>query len=104
MAGVRARLTAADLPPVVVLLGGPSAEHDVSVVSGTAIAEALSDTGASVSQVLIEVPPVASLSAVRNVLRYDAFVAQRYRLERILDQGRGNLESGSKGVLGLRKL
>ena len=28
-------------PPVVVLLGGPSAEHDVSVVSGTAIAEAL---------------------------------------------------------------
>lgn len=56
------------------------------------------------SQVLIEVPPVASLSAVRNVLRYDAFVAQRYRLERILDQGRGNLESGSKGVLGLGKL
>ena len=30
-------------PPIVVLLGGPSAEHDVSVVSGTAIAEALRD-------------------------------------------------------------
>ena len=28
------------LPPIAVLLGGPSAEHDVSVVSGTAIAEA----------------------------------------------------------------
>ena len=28
-------------PPVVVLLGGPSAEHDVSIVSGTAIADAL---------------------------------------------------------------
>jgi D-alanine-D-alanine ligase-like ATP-grasp enzyme len=27
--------------PVAVVLGGPSAEHDVSVVSGTAIAEAL---------------------------------------------------------------
>ena len=27
-----------DYPPIVVLLGGPSAEHDVSVVSGTAIA------------------------------------------------------------------
>ena len=33
--GTRAR--AAALPPVVVLLGGPSAEHDVSVVSGTAM-------------------------------------------------------------------
>ena len=31
--------------PVVVLLGGPSAEHDVSVVSGTAIAEALTAAG-----------------------------------------------------------
>ena len=31
--------------PVVVLLGGPSAEHDVSIVSGTAIADALADAG-----------------------------------------------------------
>jgi D-alanine-D-alanine ligase len=45
---------AASLPPVVVLLGGPSAEHDVSVVSGTAIAAALADAGASVRQVLID--------------------------------------------------
>jgi D-alanine-D-alanine ligase len=45
---------AASLPPVVVLLGGPSAEHDVSVVSGTAIATALADAGASVRQVLID--------------------------------------------------
>jgi len=48
------RLDAADLPPVVVLLGGPSAEHDVSVVSGTAIATALADAGASVRQVLLD--------------------------------------------------
>ena len=47
-----ARVTA--LPPIVVLLGGPSAEHDVSVVSGTAIAGALSDAGAAVRQVLID--------------------------------------------------
>ena len=41
-------------PPVVVLLGGPSAEHDVSVVSGTAIAEALAGEGHPVEQVLID--------------------------------------------------
>ncbi len=41
-------------PPVVVLLGGPSAEHDVSIVSGTAIAEALATAGLSVSQVVID--------------------------------------------------
>ena len=41
-------------PPVIVLLGGPSAEHDVSVVSGTAIADALADAGLDVRQVLID--------------------------------------------------
>jgi D-alanine-D-alanine ligase len=46
--------TPSDLPPIVVLFGGPSAEHDVSVISGTAIAEALADAGASVRQVLID--------------------------------------------------
>jgi D-alanine-D-alanine ligase len=46
-------MTAADRP-VVVLLGGPSAEHDVSVVSGTAIAEALTASGARVEPVLID--------------------------------------------------
>jgi D-alanine-D-alanine ligase len=40
--------------PVVVLLGGPSAEHDVSVVSGTAIAEALASSGYDTEQVLID--------------------------------------------------
>jgi D-alanine-D-alanine ligase len=49
-----AGMTAAELPPIVVLLGGPSAEHDVSIVSGTAIAQALADAGASVRQVLID--------------------------------------------------
>jgi len=43
----------ADLP-IVVLLGGPSAEHDVSIVSGTAIADALLDAGRDVRQVLID--------------------------------------------------
>jgi D-alanine-D-alanine ligase len=43
-----------DLPPIVVLLGGPSAEHDVSVVSGTAIADALEAAGRSVERILID--------------------------------------------------
>ena len=42
-----------DLSPVVVLFGGPSAEHDVSIVSGTAIADALITEGRAVDQVLI---------------------------------------------------
>jgi D-alanine-D-alanine ligase len=42
------------LPPVVVLLGGPSAEHDVSIVSGSAIADALAGAGLMVRQVLID--------------------------------------------------
>ena len=41
-------------PPIVVLLGGPSAEHDVSIVSGTAIADALRAGGDDVRQVLID--------------------------------------------------
>jgi D-alanine-D-alanine ligase len=45
---------ATDLPPVVVLLGGPSAEHDVSIVSGTAIADALEAEGFAVERVLID--------------------------------------------------
>ena len=45
---------AREWPPVIVLLGGPSAEHDVSVVSGTAIAEALLEAGLDVRQVLID--------------------------------------------------
>ena len=40
------RTTVAERVPVVVLLGGPSAEHDVSIVSGTAIADALRRSGA----------------------------------------------------------
>jgi len=41
-------------PPITVLLGGPSAEHDVSIVSGTAIAEALAGAGLVVAQQLID--------------------------------------------------
>ncbi len=39
---------------VVVLLGGPSAEHDVSVVSGWAIADALAEAGRSVERIYID--------------------------------------------------
>ncbi|HET9456976.1 MAG TPA: D-alanine--D-alanine ligase family protein [Candidatus Limnocylindrales bacterium] len=48
----RAPMTAR--PPVAVLLGGPSAEHDVSIVSGTAIAAALGEAGFLVRQVVID--------------------------------------------------
>lgn len=41
-------------PPVAVLYGGPSAEHDVSIVSGTAIAQALADAGLAVAPLLID--------------------------------------------------
>jgi D-alanine-D-alanine ligase len=40
--------------PIAVLLGGPSAEHDVSIVSGSAIAEALEDAGHDVERILID--------------------------------------------------
>ena len=40
--------------PVMVLFGGPSAEHDVSIVSGTAVAAALTDAGLQVDLVLID--------------------------------------------------
>jgi D-alanine-D-alanine ligase len=46
--------TRAPGPPVAVLLGGPSAEHDVSIVSGTAVAEALAGAGFAVEQHLID--------------------------------------------------
>jgi len=49
-----ARSEAWGLGPVVVLLGGPSAEHDVSVVSGSAVADALVDQGAPVERVVID--------------------------------------------------
>jgi D-alanine-D-alanine ligase len=39
---------------VIVLLGGPSAEHDVSIVSGMAIVDGLADTGHAVRPVLID--------------------------------------------------
>jgi D-alanine-D-alanine ligase len=40
--------------PIVVLLGGPSAEHDVSIVSGSAVADALEDRGHPVERQLID--------------------------------------------------
>jgi D-alanine-D-alanine ligase len=47
-------VTVTTRPPVVVVYGGPSAEHDVSIVSGTAIAEALTGAGYTVDQRLID--------------------------------------------------
>ncbi|HEX7472980.1 MAG TPA: D-alanine--D-alanine ligase family protein, partial [Candidatus Limnocylindrales bacterium] len=43
-----------DRVPIVVLLGGPSAEHDVSIVSGGAIGDALAGAGHHVRRVLID--------------------------------------------------
>jgi len=57
---------------VVVLLGGPSAEHDVSVVSGWAIADALTEAGLPVERIYLDlgggwwsVPAAASLGRPR---------------------------------------
>ena len=41
-------------PPVAVVFGGPSAEHDVSIVSGTAVAEALAGAGFAVARHLVD--------------------------------------------------
>ena len=40
--------------PIVVVFGGPSAEHDVSIMSGTAIAQALAESGRAVDQRYID--------------------------------------------------
>ena len=80
-------------PPVVVLLGGPSAEHDVSVVSGTAIAAALADEGRPSSQVLIDLdggwwwlPPTIGARTARRRLRRPG----RARARRAADGRRGD--------------
>ncbi len=40
--------------PIVVLLGGPSAEHDVSIVSGHAVADALGAAGHPLTRIVID--------------------------------------------------
>ena len=64
-------------PAIAVLLGGPSAEHDVSIVSGRAIALALADRGLAVDAWLIDldgawwqVPP-AALASERPAADFD---------------------------------
>jgi D-alanine-D-alanine ligase len=63
--------------PVVVLLGGPSAEHDVSIVSGCAIADAMAGPGRVVRQVLIDLDgrwwwlPAGHARAGRPAADYD---------------------------------
>jgi D-alanine-D-alanine ligase len=63
--------------PVVVLLGGPSAEHDVSLVSGRAIAEALAGRGREVEGWLIDLAggwwrlPWAALDRALPATAYD---------------------------------
>jgi D-alanine-D-alanine ligase len=49
-----AGVTAAAARPIVVVFGGPSAEHDVSILSGTAIAQALREAGRTVDQRFID--------------------------------------------------
>jgi D-alanine-D-alanine ligase len=64
--------------PVAVVYGGPSAEHDVSIVSGTAIAEALAANGHAVSQLLVDLSggwwrmPAGHLREGRPGAAYDA--------------------------------
>jgi D-alanine-D-alanine ligase len=70
-------MTSAPRAPVVVLLGGPSAEHDVSIVSGTAIAAALAEEGYPVDLVLIDLAggwwwlPAAHRRGERPAAAYD---------------------------------
>jgi D-alanine-D-alanine ligase len=49
-----AQVTTAAAQPIVVVFGGPSAEHDVSITSGTAIAQALAGAGRAVDQRFID--------------------------------------------------
>jgi D-alanine-D-alanine ligase len=62
---------------VVVLMGGPSAEHDVSIVSGSAIADALEESGTVVQRVLIDLAgswwwlPAGHRRSGRPVAAYD---------------------------------
>ena len=64
-------------PPITVLFGGPSAEHDVSIVSGTAIAAALIADGFPTRQVLIDLAgawwwlPADHARGDRGALAYD---------------------------------
>ncbi len=68
---------AAAAAPVAVLFGGPSAEHDVSIVSGLAIARALAEGGHLVELVLIDLErrwwrlPPAVLDAAPDPTRFD---------------------------------
>ena len=56
----------ADYPPIVVLFGGPSAEHDVSIVSGTAIAgRRCVGRGLDVQPVLIDLDGALVVAAAR---------------------------------------
>ncbi len=70
-------MTTAGRPPVVVLLGGPSAEHDVSIVSGSAIAAALGNEGFAVEQVLVDLDggwwwlPAGHMRGDRTPAAYD---------------------------------
>lgn len=63
--------------PVAVVFGGPSAEHDVSIVSGLAIARALAEGGRPVELVLVDLDrrwwwiPSAELAATPDPARYD---------------------------------
>lgn len=50
------------------------------------------------SQVLIEVPDSVDLTAVRNVIRYDAFLAQRYHIKQCLDHGRHEQAPAAGGL------
>jgi D-alanine-D-alanine ligase len=71
-------MTGAGREPIVVLFGGPSAEHDVSIVSGAAIADALAAADRDVRLVLIDLDggwwwlPADDRTGERPAAAYDA--------------------------------
>ncbi len=66
-----------DSDPVAVVFGGPSAEHDVSIVSGLAIARALAEGGRPVELVLVDLDrrwwwiPTDVIAGPPDPARYD---------------------------------
>lgn len=80
---LRANYAATGHPQACLCCVGP---NGVAGVLRDAFLRALRRQEPRFSQVLIEVPSAADLVAVRNVLRLDAFVSQRYRLESCLPQ------------------
>jgi len=88
-----------DHPPIVVLLGGPSAEHDVSVVSGTAIAEALAEAGVHRIEAGLPAVSASDAEAVRRIVSM-GLPSKIYAFSRcMVDDVKVALDCGVSGVV-----